>query len=116
MGEIIGILRRTLAIQDFSVLLSLDLRTPLSPTQVIDIIQNDKSTIDSQIKEIHQEISDAESLSILHAGDKEVLNEEGLPIKDIREEIVDDEEDRGEPFLQRKNCHPEYTQWRKLTG
>jgi hypothetical protein len=92
LGEIIGILRRTIAIQDFSVLLSLDLRTPLSVTEVIDIIQNNKSTIDSQIKEIHQEISDAESLSILRAGDKEVLNEEGLPIKDIREEVFDEDE------------------------
>jgi hypothetical protein len=48
--------------------------------------------IDSQIKEIHKEISDAESLSILGEGDKEVLNEEGLPIKDIREDVGEEEE------------------------
>lgn len=48
--------------------------------------------IDSQIKEICNEISDAESLSILGEGDKEVLNEEGLPIKDIREDVGEEEE------------------------
>jgi len=48
--------------------------------------------IDSQIKEIRKEISDAESLSILGGGDKEVLNEDGLPIKDIREDVGDEEE------------------------
>ena len=94
MGEIIGILRRTLPIQDFSVLLSLDFRTPLSPSQVIEIIRNAKSTIDNQIKEIHKEIAEAESLSIFQPGDKQVLNEEGLPIRDIREDVFDEEDGR----------------------
>lgn len=92
MGEIVGILRRTLSIEDFSVLLDLDLRTPLSPLQVIGIIRNAKSKLESQIKEILNEISQAESLSILRAPDEEVLNEEGLPIKDIREDVFDDDE------------------------
>jgi hypothetical protein len=81
-----------LAIEDFHVLLDLDLRTPLSTAQVIDIMGKAKANIESQIKEIHKEISDAESLSILQQGDKEVLNEEGLPIKDIREDVGDEEE------------------------
>jgi len=81
-----------LAIEDFNVLLDLDLRTPLSTAQVIDIMRNSKANIESQIKEIYKEISDAESLSILQEGDKEVLNEEGLPIKDIREDVGDEEE------------------------
>jgi hypothetical protein len=72
--------------------LSLDLRTVLSPSQVIEIIRNAKGTIDSQIKEIHQEISDANAMSILSQGDKEVLNEEGLPIKDIREDVFRENE------------------------
>jgi hypothetical protein len=79
------------AIEDFPVLLSLDLRKPLSPAQTIDIVQKAKATIESQIREIHKEIADAEGLSILREGDKEVLNEEGLPIKDIREDVVGEE-------------------------
>ena len=92
LGEIIGILRRTLAIDDFHVLLDLDLRIPLSTFQVVDIIRKAIAKIESQIEEIHKEISDAESLSILQGGDREVLNEEGLPIRDIREDVGDDEE------------------------
>ena len=93
MGEIISILRRSLAIQDFSVLLSHDLRTPLSPIQVISLIKAAKKTIENQIGEIHQEIKDAEDMSILNLDTqgKEVLNEEGLPIRDIREEVHGDE-------------------------
>ena len=93
MGEIISILRRSLAIQDFSVLLSHDLRTPLSPIQVIALIKTAKKTIEDQIGEIHQEIKDAEDMSILNLDTqgKEVLNEEGLPIRDIREEVHGDE-------------------------
>jgi hypothetical protein len=72
--------------------LSLDLRTVLSPSQVIEIIRNAKGTIDSQIKEIHKEISDANAMSILSQGDKEVLNEEGLPIRDIREDVFQENE------------------------
>src|SRR2546423_14381200 len=78
LGEIISILRRNLAIQDFSVLLSHDLRTPLSPIQVIALIKTAKKTIEDQIGEIHQEIKDAEDMSILNLDTqgKEVLNEE----------------------------------------
>ena len=61
-------------------------------------MRNSKANIESQIKEIYKEILDAESLSILQQGDKEVLNEEGLPIKDIRED-VGDEEERTRPVL-----------------
>jgi len=92
---VIGILRRSLAIQDFSVLLSLDLRTPLSVLQVVGIIHNAKNTIESQIGEIHNEIQEAEGMSILSLGKegKEVLNEEGLPIRDIQEAVEGEEED-----------------------
>jgi hypothetical protein len=84
-----------LAIEDFHVLLDLDLRTPLSTAQIIDIMRKATANIESQIKEIHKEISDVESLSILQQGDKEVLNEEGLPIKDIREDVGEEEERRA---------------------
>lgn len=62
---------------------------------MLEIVQDSKDTIISQIKEIQQEISDAEALLSFQVGDKEVLNEEGLPIKDIREDIGNDDEEEG---------------------
>jgi hypothetical protein len=64
----------------------------LSPGQVIDIIRSAKTTLLSQIKDIKSEISDAETtLSVLPSG-TDVLNEEGLPIRDIREDVFDEQE------------------------
>jgi hypothetical protein len=101
LGEIVGILRRSVSISDFPVLLTLDLRTPLSPAQVIQILQNVMKTLASQIQDVEKEIAEAESMSILRAGEQEVLNEEGLPIKDIKENVVDDEETRrGVPVIE----------------
>jgi hypothetical protein len=94
LGEIVGILRRSVSINDFPVLLTLDLRTPLSPAQVIQILQNVMTTLASQIQDLEKEIAEAESMSLLRAGEQEVLNEEGLPIKEIKENVVDDEETR----------------------
>ena len=60
--------------------------------QVIEVISSAKATLDSQIEEIKKEISDAEgALAVLPTG-KDMLNEEGLPIKDIREEVFDEDE------------------------
>lgn len=98
LGEIIGILRRTLPIEDFSVLLSRNLQTLLSTKQVIGILQTAKSKTESEIREIQNEIKSAEQLSVFGAWDKEVLNEEGLPIREIEEKVGDeDEEQRGVP-------------------
>jgi hypothetical protein len=50
--------------------------------------------VDSQFQEIEKEISEAESMSLLRVGEQEVLNEEGLPIREIKEHVFDDEETR----------------------
>jgi hypothetical protein len=94
LGEIVGILRRSISITDFPVLLTLDLRTPLSPAQVIQILQNVMTTLASQIGDLEKEIAEVESMSLLRAGEQDVLNEEGLPIKEIKENVVDAEETR----------------------
>ena len=94
LGDIVGILRRSLSVNDFPILLTLDLRTTLSPKQVIDMLQKAKTKVDSQIKELEDEIAKAESMSLLRAGEPEVLNEEGLPIKEIKEDVLGDEEPR----------------------
>ena len=70
----------------------------LSPSQVLEIVLTAKSRIITQIKEIQKEIADAKSLSVLNLTDKEVVNEEGLPIKDIKEDVTNDEERRGVSF------------------
>lgn len=95
LGEIVGILRRSLSINEFPVLLTLDLRTPLSPAQVIHILQNVMATLASQIKDVEKDIAEAESMSLLRASDQEVLNDEGLPIKEIKENVDDEESRRG---------------------
>lgn len=56
-----------------------------------DTIREAKRKNDSEIEEIHKEIAEMESMSILKEGEKEVLNEEGLPIKEIMEEVFDEE-------------------------
>jgi hypothetical protein len=103
LGDIIGILRRHIPIQELSVFLSLDLKMLLSPPQVVDVVQTAKARIVSQIKEIQKEISDAKTLSALNLKDKQILNEEGLPIKEIKEQVDDAaEERRGVPFEEEK--------------
>ena len=94
LGDIVSILRQSLSVNDFPVLLTLDLRTPLSPKQVIQILQKAKTTVDSEIKQLEEEIAEAESMSLLRAGEQEILNEEGLPIKEIKEDVLGDEEPR----------------------
>jgi len=80
------------------VLLSRNLQTPLSTKQVIGILQTAKAKAESEIREIQNEIKSAEQLSVFGGWDKEVLNEEGLPIREIQEKIEDeDEERRGVP-------------------
>ena len=64
----------------------------MSTSRVIDLMRKATADIGSQITEVRKEISEAETLSILRASDKEVLNEDGLPIKDIREDVGDEEE------------------------
>jgi hypothetical protein len=46
----------------------------------------------TQIKDIKNEISEAESALSVFPKEKDLLNEEGLPIKDIREDVFDEQE------------------------
>jgi hypothetical protein len=62
----------------------------LSPGQVIQIAQSARDRLVGQINDIKKEIKDATTLSILSLKDKEILNEEGLPIKEIREDVFDE--------------------------
>lgn len=64
----------------------------LSPPQVVEIVQTARARIISQIKEIQKEIADVKSLAILNLRDREIVNEEGLPIKEIREEVNEKEQ------------------------
>jgi len=58
------------------------------------MLQKEKTKVDSQTKEIEEEIAKAESMSFLRASEQEVLNEDGLPIKEIKEDVLADEEPR----------------------